>query len=70
MNWLFRIFVFVGALIVLLLFSALFAPYFVDWERFTEEFEAETARIIGQPVSVGGKSNLRLLPLPYISFHH
>lgn len=68
MNWLFRIFVFVGALVVVALFSALIAPYFVNWERFTKEFESQATRIVGQQVKVGGKSNLRLLPLPYISF--
>ncbi|MEM7290007.1 MAG: AsmA family protein, partial [Pseudomonadota bacterium] len=68
MNWLFRIFVGVGLLIVVALFSALLAPYFVNWERFTDEFEAQASRLVGQPVKVGGQSNLRLLPLPYISF--
>ena len=39
MNWLFRFFVFLGSLVVIALFSALLAPYFVNWEQFTSEFE-------------------------------
>ncbi len=68
MNWLFRFFVLVGSLVVVALFSALLAPYFVNWERFTADFERQASRIVGQPVTVGGKSNLRLLPLPFVSF--
>ncbi|MEM7069353.1 MAG: AsmA family protein [Pseudomonadota bacterium] len=70
MIWLFRLFVFMGLLVVIALFSALLAPYFVNWERFTSNFEEQATRIVGQPVKVGGKSNLRLLPLPFISFEN
>ena len=68
MNLLFRFFLLLGILVVIALFSALFAPYFVNWERFTQNFEAQATRLIGQPVKVGGETNIRLLPLPYISF--
>ncbi|MEM9332999.1 MAG: AsmA family protein, partial [Pseudomonadota bacterium] len=68
MNWLFRFFLLIGVLVVIALFSALLAPYFVNWERFTAEFEKQATRLVGQPVRVGGSSNLRLLPLPFISF--
>ncbi|MEL7429588.1 MAG: AsmA family protein, partial [Pseudomonadota bacterium] len=64
----FRTFILLGAFLVLLLFVALLAPYWIDWKQFTREFETEASRVIGQPVKVGGSSNLRLLPLPYISF--
>ncbi len=70
MIWLFRFSVFVGLLVVIALFSALLAPYFVSWERFTSEFETQATRIVGQPVTVGGRSNLRILPLPFISFEN
>lgn len=70
MNWLFRFFVFLGLLVVVALFSALLAPYFVSWERFTKDFETQATRIVGQPVTVGGDSNLRILPLPFISFEN
>ncbi|MGI9351835.1 MAG: AsmA-like C-terminal region-containing protein [Rhizobiaceae bacterium] len=68
MNWLFRFFVFLGSLVVIVLFSALLAPYFINWEQFTTRFEQQASRLVGQPVKVGGQSNLRLLPLPFISF--
>lgn len=68
MNILFRLFIFLGSLVVLALFSALIAPYFIDWDEFTSEFEAQASRVVGQEVKVGGKTNLRLLPLPFLSF--
>lgn len=68
MNLLFRLFIFLGSVVVVLLFAALIAPYFIDWDEFTNEFEAQASRVVGQEVKVGGKTNLRLLPLPYLSF--
>lgn len=68
MNLLFRLFIFLGSLVVVLLFVALIAPYFIDWDEFKSEFETQASRVIGQEVKVGGKTNLRLLPLPYLSF--
>ena len=57
-----------GSLVVAVLFVALIAPYFVDWDKFTNEFETQASRVVGQEVKVGGKTNLRLLPLPSLSF--
>ena len=68
MNFLFRTFVFFGALIVIGLFAALIAPYWINWQQFTDEFEAQASRVIGQKVIVGGETKLRLLPLPFVSF--
>ncbi len=68
MNILFRLFIFLGSVVVIALFAALIAPYFIDWDEFTAEFEAQASRVIGQEVKVGGKTNLRLLPLPFLSF--
>lgn len=68
MNLLFRLFIFLGSLVVIVLFAALIAPYFIDWDEFTNEFETQASRVVGQEVKVGGKTNLRLLPLPYLSF--
>lgn len=70
MNFLFRFFIFLGSLVVLALFAALFAPYFVNWDKFTKEFEIQASRVIGQDVRVGGKTNLRILPLPFLSFEN
>ena len=68
MNILFRVFVLLGSIVVIALFSALLAPFFIDWDEFTSEFEAQATKIVGQPVRVGGETNLRILPLPYLSF--
>ena len=68
MNFLFRTFILLGALLVVFLFAALLAPYWIDWKQFTREFEVQATKAIGQPVKVGGDASLRILPLPFISF--
>jgi len=65
---LFRLFVSLGFLVVLALFTALIAPYFIDWTAYKKDFERQASRIIGQKVIVGGNADVRLLPLPSISF--
>ena len=49
---------------ILALLAALIGPYFVDWNQFRPQFEAEASRIIGVPVRVAGKLDARLLPAP------
>ena len=49
---------------IIALIAALVGPYFIDWNQFRPQFEAEAARIIGAPVRVGGKLDARLLPAP------
>ena len=56
------------ALIVALI-AALVGPYFVDWNQFRPQFEAEATRIVGAPVRVGGKLDARLLPTPSLQLH-
>ena len=51
------------ALIVALV-AALIGPYFIDWNQFRPQFEAEATRVVGAPVHVGGKLDARLLPTP------
>ncbi|WP_052161879.1 AsmA-like C-terminal region-containing protein, partial [Hoeflea sp. BAL378] len=51
------------------LFSALIAPYFIDWSSYRTAFEAEASRIIGQAVKVRGDADARLLPFPSVTFH-
>lgn len=65
---LFRLLVSLGFLLVIALFTALIAPYFVDWRVYTRDFEIQTSKILGQPVKVGGDADIRLLPLPTIAF--
>lgn len=49
---------------ILALLAALIGPYFVDWNQFRPQFEAEAGRIIGVPVRVAGELDARLLPAP------
>ena len=49
---------------ILALLAALIGPYFVDWNQFRPQFEAEASRIIGVPVRVAGELDARLLPAP------
>ena len=49
---------------ILALIAALVGPYFVDWNQFRPQFEAEASRIVGAPVRVGGKLDALLLPTP------
>ncbi|PRX11660.1 UNVERIFIED_ORG: AsmA-like protein [Martelella mediterranea] len=64
-----RILVFIGALLVLLLFSALVIPYFVDWGSFRKEFEVQASRALGKKVEVVGEVDVRVLPFPSITMH-
>jgi large subunit ribosomal protein L24 len=50
--------------LILALIAALIGPYFIDWNQFRPQFEAEATRIIGAPVKVSGDLQARLLPTP------
>ena len=49
---------------IIALIAALVGPYFIDWNQFRPQFEAEATRVIGAPVRVGGALDARLLPTP------
>ena len=49
---------------IIALTAALIGPYFVDWNQFRPQFEAEASRVVGAPVRVGGALDARLLPTP------
>jgi AsmA-like C-terminal region/AsmA family len=49
---------------ILALVAALIGPYFIDWNQFRPQFEAEATRVIGAPVRVRGELDARLLPTP------
>ncbi len=51
------------------LLAALIGPYFIDWNQFRPQFEAEATQVIGAPVRVGGKLDARLLPTPSLRLH-
>ncbi|WP_334433372.1 AsmA family protein [Bradyrhizobium sp. AZCC 1610] len=54
---------------IIALIAALVGPYFIDWNQFRPQFEAEATRIVGAPVRVGGKLDARLLPAPSLQLH-
>lgn len=49
---------------IIALVAALIGPYFIDWNQFRPQFEAEASQVIGAPVRVGGELDARLLPAP------
>jgi len=55
--------------LIIALIAALVGPYFVDWNQFRPQFEAEATRIVGAPVRVGGKLDARLLPALSLQLH-
>jgi len=55
--------------LILALITALVGPYFVDWNQFRPQFEAEASRILGAPVRVNGKLDALLLPTPTLRLY-
>jgi hypothetical protein len=49
---------------IIALIAALIGPYFIDWNQFRPQFEAEAAQVVGAPVRVAGALEARLLPSP------
>jgi AsmA-like C-terminal region/AsmA family len=49
---------------IIALVAALIGPYFIDWNKFRPQFEAEATAVIGAPVHVAGALDARLLPTP------
>ena len=50
--------------LIIALIAALVGPYFVDWNQFRPQFEAEASHVVGAPVRVAGELEARLLPSP------
>ena len=50
--------------LIIALVAALVGPYFVDWNQFRPQFEAEASKVVGAPVRVAGALEARLLPSP------
>jgi len=57
-----------GGLVVIALFAALIGPWFINWNEFKANFEAEASRILGQPVRVLGSADASILPSPSLTF--
>jgi uncharacterized protein involved in outer membrane biogenesis len=49
---------------IIALVAALIGPYFIDWNQFRPQFEAEASQVVGAPVRVAGTLDARLLPSP------
>ena len=64
-----RIMLAIGGLVVVALFTALLAPFFVDWSSFRVAFEEQASRILGKKVSVHGSVDARILPFPSVTLH-
>jgi hypothetical protein len=64
-----KVLVFLGGLLVVVLFVALLAPLFIDWTDFRKNFEDQASLIIGKKVTVHGAVDARLLPFPSVTLH-
>lgn len=62
-----RFFLVIGGLVVVALFVALLAPFFVDWTSFRVGFEQQASRILGKKVTVHGSVDARILPFPSVT---
>ncbi|MCD2173172.1 AsmA family protein [Rhizobium sp. C4] len=62
-----RIMLGIAGLVVLALFTALVAPYFVDWTGFRQDFERRASLILGKKVEVHGAVSARLIPFPSVT---
>lgn len=57
-----------GGLVVIALFAALIGPWFINWDDYKANFEAEAEKILGQPVRVVGSAKASILPSPSLTF--
>lgn len=49
-------------LVVVVLFTALIAPFLISWTAYRAEIETEAGRILGRQVTINGDIDIRLLP--------
>ncbi|MEM6384000.1 MAG: AsmA family protein [Pseudomonadota bacterium] len=63
-----RFFLFVGTLLLVVLTAALVAPRYIDWSNYTAVIEQQASRLLGRDVHVSGAVDLRLLPMPRLTF--
>lgn len=57
---------FLLGLVIAALITILAAPYFIDWNQYKSEIEAQASKLVGRQLTVAGDVNLRLLPAPYL----
>lgn len=57
------------AIVLIAALSVLFAvPYFVDFNQYRSQIEAQAAKFVGRPVEIDGNIALSLLPVPELRF--
>ena len=57
-------------LFIAALVTVLAAPYFIDWNQYKSEIEAQASKLIGHNLTVVGDVHLRLLPAPYLQLEN
>ena len=57
---------YLGVLAVLVLFTALIAPMFIDWTSYRAEFERYGSKLAGREVRIEGPVGIQILPTPTI----
>lgn len=55
-----------AGLVIAVLLAIFAVPYFIDWNLYKAEIEAQASRLVGRPLAIRGDVNLRLLPSPYL----
>jgi uncharacterized protein involved in outer membrane biogenesis len=53
-----------GIAIILALVAALVGPHFIEWSEYRGVFESSISRLVGMPVRVNGRIDVRILPAP------
>jgi len=61
-----RVLLILGVLVVAALAALFVVPATIDWDRYRGAIEEEASRLAGREVRIGGRINVRLLPVPYI----
>lgn len=57
---------YLGVLAVLVLFTALIAPLFIDWNSYRAEIERYGSKLAGREVRIDGPVGIQILPTPTI----
>ncbi|MBV6657620.1 MAG: AsmA family protein [Devosiaceae bacterium] len=63
-----RFFLVVGIFLLCTLTAALVAPRYIDWSNYTAVIEQQASRLLGREVHVSGAVDLRILPMPRLTF--
>ncbi|NJM35690.1 MAG: AsmA family protein [Rhodomicrobium sp.] len=56
-----------ATIIVTALAALLALPYVVDWNEYKAQFETHAAKLVGRPVHIEGRVDLKFLPVPILN---